>query len=243
LQMPQYLSYVMEYVSGIFGVMMGDSRETPNVFSTVASLQSAGGQRIKRRLAHADACLSIVGKLVGEFYKNYAPLNGYGSVIDESGQQSEPVKYNVMNPKTEIDKNGKKIESIEIDPMTDLSKGFQDIRFITQGSSGYEAGTEAALLTNLATQLKVPQLVPLILTRLNIKDVDKIVKQLDLVQQQGATIEQLNQTLQEVERRANVLANQVTQKSFETAKAQFDAQFTKLLSTYKLQLEGDGNGR
>src|SRR5690606_7365273 len=122
----------------------------------------------------------------------------------------------------------KKTFDLEVDPATDLSLGFKDIRFITQGSSGYEAGTEAALLTNLATQLKVPQLVPLILNRLNIKDVDKITKQLDLVSQQGATIEQLNQTLQEVERRATVLANQVTQKSFELSKAQFDAKFSKL---------------
>src|SRR5690606_11050456 len=204
LQMPQYLSYVMEYVSGIFGVMMGDSRESPNVFSTVASLQSAGGQRVRRRLAHADACLSIVGKVVGQFYKEYAPLNGYGTSIDENGKQSEAIKYNVIKPKETVDSTGKKTFDLEVDPATDLSLGFKDIRFITQGSSGYEAGTEAALLTNLATQLKVPQLVPLILNRLNIKDVDKITKQLDLVSQQGATIEQLNQTLQEVERRATV---------------------------------------
>lgn len=234
LKFPQYIAYIMEYVSGIFGVMMGDSRESPDVFSTVASLQSAGGLKMKRRIGQADAALSIVGNVVGQFYREYAPINGYATMIDENGEEKEAVKYNVLRPKNE---DGTEIEII---PETDLSRGFKSIRFTTQASNGFESGTEAALLTNMATQLKIPELVPLILKRLNIADVDKIVDQLSLVNKQSATIEQLMGTIKELDNRTTNLANQITQKSFELSKSQFDAKFAKLEAEMKAMIPQNG---
>uniref|UniRef100_A0A6H1ZG97 Portal protein n=1 Tax=viral metagenome TaxID=1070528 RepID=A0A6H1ZG97_9ZZZZ len=234
LAMPRYLTYIMEYISGIFGVMMGDSQNTPDVFSTVASLQSAGGQKIKRRLAQADATLSQVGRVTGKFYEKYAPPNGFATVIDENGDMQEPETYNVLRVNAE--------NNVEVDPNTDLSVGFRDVRFTTQGSNGFESGTEAALLTNLATQLKVPQLVPLILKRLNIGDVDKVIKNMDLVNQQGATIEQLQGAMKELESKSKILANQVQQKSFETETAKFKSELDKVLNDVKKQVDGS-NGR
>lgn len=227
LQMPRYLTQVMEYISGIFSVMMGNSNDTPDVFSTVAALQSAGGQKIKRRMGQVDASLSVVGNVVAEFYREYAPINGFATSINETGELLEPMKYNVVVPKK--DNN----TEIEIDPETDLSIGFRTVRFTTAPSSGYEAGTEAALLTNLATQLKVPQLVPLILKRLNMADVDRITDAMEVTAQQQQVIEQLGQTVQDLEGRIKILANQVTQKSFEVSKAQFDSKFQKLLAEMK----------
>lgn len=234
LKFPQYIAYIMEYVSGIFGVMMGDSRESPDVFSTVASLQSAGGMKMKRRVGQADAALSIVGNVVGQFYREYAPINGYATMIDENGEEKEAVKYNVLRPKNE---DGTEIEII---PETDLSRGFKTIRFTTQASNGFESGTEAALLTNMATQLKIPELVPLILKRLNIADVDKIVDQLSLVNKQSATIEQLMGTIKDLDARTTNLANQITQKSFELSKSQFDAKFAKLEADMKAAIPQNG---
>ena len=234
LKFPQYIAYIMEYVSGIFGVMMGDSRESPDVFSTVASLQSAGGLKMKRRIGQADAALSIVGNVVAQFYREYAPINGYATMIDENGEEKEAVKYNVLRPKNE------EATEIEIIPETDLSRGFKSVRFTTQGSNGFESGTEAALLTNLATQLKVPELVPLILKRLNIADVDKIVDNLSLVNKQSATIEQLMGTIKDLDARTTNLANQITQKSFELSKSQFDAKFAKLEADMKAMIPQNG---
>lgn len=227
LQMPRYLTYIMEYISGIFGAMMGDSKDTPDVFSTVAALQSAGGQKIKRRLAQADASLSILGNVVGEFYKEYAPLNGYSTIIDEAGEQKEPMMYNVIRPTKDDNKR------LEIDPKTDLSLGFKEVRFTTQASNGFESGTEAALLTNLATQLKIPQLVPLILKRLNMADVDKISDEMKITSQQAQQIDQMGQTIKDLEGRTKVLANKVTEKSFELSQTDFNAKFKVLLAELK----------
>lgn len=227
LQMPRYITYLMEYISGIFGTMMGDSKESPDIFSTVASLQSAGGQKIKKRLGNADAALSVVGNVVGEFYREYAPLNGFASIIDENGEEKEPELYNVVRVKKGT------TNELEIQPDTDLSRGFKSVRFTSQASNGFESGTEAALLTNLATQLKRPELVPLILKRLNIPDVDKIMESMDMVAQQNATIEEMSKAIGDLEKRTGVLASQVTQKSFEVSKAQFDAWFAGMKGEIK----------
>ena len=229
LAMPRYLAYIMEYISGIFGVMMGDSRESPDIFSTVASLQSAGGNKIKRRLAQADASVSKVGYVTGKFFKEYAPANGFSTYVDEKGELQKPQTYNVLKPVKDDQGNVK----VEIDPNTDLSIGFKDVRFTTQTSQGFESGTEAALMTNLATQLKVPQLLPLILKRLNIPDVDKIIGQLDTVSQQEATIGQMEKTIKDLDGRTKILANQVQQKGFETENAKFRAELDKILNKLK----------
>ncbi len=234
LAMPRYISYIMEYISGIFGVMMGDSRETPEIFSTVASLQSAGGLKMKRRMAQMDATLSKTGEIVAKFYQNYAPPNGFATVIDNNGDMQEPVLYNVLQP------NPSNPQKVQIKPNTDLRVGFQAVRFTSENSNGYEAGTEAALLTNLATQLKVPQLVPLILKRLNIPDVDKIIESLDIINKQGATIQQMQQVIKDLEGRTKILANQVQQKSFTAETAKFKAELDKILN--KVKEGGNGNG-
>lgn len=234
LQMPRYIAYIMEYISGIFGAMMGDSRESPDIFSTVASLQSAGGQKIKRRLGQADATLSKVGERIGEFYKEYAPHNQFATIIDENGEQSKPMLYNVIRKKKGSD------TELEIDPETDLSYGFKNIRFTTQSSNGFESGTEAALLTNMATQLSVPQLIPLILKRLNIPDVDKVMGEINLVNQQGATIEQMQKTIKELEQRTKILANQVTQKSIENVVSDTRAKLAPVVAELKSQASNNG---
>jgi hypothetical protein len=235
LMMPKYITYIMEYVSGIFGVQMGDSRETPNVFSTVASLQSAGGNKMNRRLGQADATLSKVGRLIGQYYKEYAPPNGFSTIINENGEMQAPQTYNVLKT------NEQDITKIEIDPETDLSLGFKDVRFTSQGSNGFESGTEAALLTNLATQLKVPQLLPLILKRINIPGVDKIMSQIDTINEQNSTIEQQQGAIKDLESKTQILANQIQQKGFETENAKFAAQLKELITDIKSKV-GANNG-
>jgi hypothetical protein len=237
LQFPRQIMYWMEYVSGQFGTMMGDPSQAPDVFSTLASLQSSGGQRVRKRLMVADGALSIVGQIVGEFYKNYAPPNGFATTINEDGTQSAPEKYNILVPNNKVKQDGSSEVEIKIRPDTDLSIGFNKVRFVTQGSTGFEAGTEAALLTTLATQLKVSELIPLILTRLNMKDVDKIIKNIDVKNQLQMTVQQQGEIIKELEGRTKILQNQIVQKGMEVDVAKFGAELKKVLNDIKSQAE------
>jgi len=223
LAMPQYLTQMMEYISGIFSTMMGSPQDAPTVFSTVASLQSAGGQKIKRRLQNITAALSQLGKVVASFYQHYAPPGGLLTYVNNEGN-SDFINYN------ELVQDGSKVS---INPESDLSIGIKDVRFIVSSSSGYEAATEAAMMTTLATQLRVPQLVPLILKRLNIPDVDKIVDQMDSLQQASSVIEQQKDTIDQLNLKTRQMANQIEQNMYKISKTKFDANFAKLLSDLK----------
>ena len=225
LHMPQFLLSMMEYVSGIFATMMGNPEKSPDVFSTFASLQTTAGQRLKRRMNNIYSHLSLLGKVVANFYKEYAPPSGYLSYVDEEGK-TKIIEYNKL-----AIENGE----IKIEESSDLSIGFKDVRFIVDTSSGYEAATEAAMLTTLATQLQVPQLVPLILKRVNIPDVQKVVDQIDMLANAQMTIQEQQKTIKDLESRIKIMANQIEQNLYKISKTKFDAAFAKMLAELKAQ--------
>lgn len=232
LILPRYITSMMEYVSGIYGTMMGNPEGSPDVFSTVASLQSAGGLKIKRRLGHVDAQLSKLGRVMGEFYKEFAPLNGYSSSFNSEKNEEEVVEYNIIElEEVGTDKDGVPKFQASVDPGTDLRKGFKTVRFTTQGSSGYEAATEAAMLTNLATQLKQPALIPLILERVGIEGVGDLAKNMDSMKQLEGQNQQLQEVVQQLEGKNKTLENQIFTlvRTLEGAKAKgkFDVELEK----------------
>lgn len=215
LTMPQFIIKMMEYISGLPGIMQGNPEGAPDVFSTVASLQSAGGMKIKRRQAHADAALSILGSVIGDFYKEYAPMNGFSYTMADDGKE-DIVKYNEL----QLKKVGEKT-TVMVNPENDLRKGFRKVRFVSTGSMGYESATEAAMLTQLATQLKLPGLVPAILDRMNIPGIKTIADNLDENKQLQASNQQLQEAAQELEKSNKMREAQIFQlvKSLEGAKA------------------------
>jgi hypothetical protein len=232
LSFPRYLTYMMEYISGIFGTMMGDSTNAPNVFSTVASLQSAGGEKIKRRLAHADAALSVVGEVMGEFYKEYAPPNGYASVM-KPNEPDEIITYNTLKVNQSKDQDGRAKIDVSIDPSDDLSSGFRSVRFSSRASAGYESATEALLLTQLATQLKQPALVPEIIERVGIRGGDDIRKKLDVTEQLKQQLAQLQNALKETGQENKTHKNQIFQLAKTLEQAKFKGKLDVELEQFK----------
>jgi hypothetical protein len=230
LVMPQYLTRMMEYVSGIYATMQGNPQDSPDVFSTVASLQSAGGQKIKRRQASADASLSKLGQVVGEFYKEYAPMNGFSSSFNEGTGEEEIIKFNELQSKVEMEKGKPKVRTT-VNPESDLRQGFKQVRFTSTGSMGYESGTEAAMLTTLATQLKIPGLVPAILERINISGMDKVLENIDEVKNLQGENEQLQNITAELEKKNKQIEGQVRSLGIglerARAKGQLDVELVK----------------
>lgn len=232
LTFPRYLTYMMEYISGIFGTMMGDPKGSPDVFSTVASLQSAGGQKIKRRMTHADATLSVVGEVMGEFYKEYAPPNGYTSVM-RPGKEDEVITYNTLKTEQTTDENGNAKVTVKIDPKDDLSTGFRSVRFTSQASAGYESATEALLLTQLATQLKQPALIPEIIDRVGLRGGDEIRNRIDVTEQLKGQLSQIQNSLNESQKENKIRSNQIFQLAKTLEQAKFKGKLDVELEKFK----------
>jgi acetolactate synthase small subunit len=64
-------------------------------------------------------------------------------------------------------------------------------------------------------------------------DVDKITEDMKVTQQQAGQIEQMAHTIKDLEGRTKVLANKVTEKSFELSQTDFNAKFKVLLAEMK----------
>jgi hypothetical protein len=235
LHMPKWLTYMMEYISGISSVMMGDPKGAPDVFSTVASLQSMGSQKTKRRAAAADVTLSQAGRVAGAFYQHYAPFNGY-TIHWTPNDQNNPeqvIKFNEVDMSEEIDGNGEKKFKPYIKPETDLRTGFRDVRFTSIASSGYEAATEAVLMANLATQLKIPALAKPIIKRLNIADADKVADDIDYNLQAEQMLADKDKQIKDMEAQSKILINQIRQLSVSLEAAQVGGRIKEELTKFK----------
>lgn len=230
LTFPKFLIYMMEYISGIWSVMQGSQHDSPDVFSTVAALQSAGGLKVKRRIRNIEASLSQTGKVIAEMYREYAPPEGF--VTDVSKGDIQAVQYNKIQ----------KMDGGEVgfDMETDLSIGFKDIEFSVESSKGFQSATEAAMLTNLATQLKVPQLVPLILDRLNVPDVDKIVDEIKQAQQLAGKVQEQDEVIQKLTQQNEKLAGQIGEQIKGLVKESAKGRAGRIVERFRKQLTEAG---
>jgi hypothetical protein len=236
LHMPKWLTYMMEYISGITSLMMGDPKGAPDVFSTVASLQSMGSLKTKRRAAAADVTLSQAGRVAGQYYQHYAPFNGYSVHWNPSAKNNEDkdeiVKFNEVDMREE---DGKFIPFIK--PETDLRGGFRDVRFTSIASSGYEAATEAVLMANLATQLKIPALAKPIIKRLNIADADKVADDIDYNLQAEKLLAEREKQIKDMDAQQKILTNQIRQMAIKLEAASIRGQLNTELEKLKTNPE------
>lgn len=237
LQFPRWLVQMMEYISGIYSHMMGDSKEAPTVFSTLASLQSAGGMKIKRRMAMADATLSTLGEVAGEYYKEYAPLNGFTTLFVPEEDKEETVTFNKLEIDTKKTEDGAKPFAYVL-PETDLRRGFRSVRFVSRGSSGYESATEASLLTLLATQLGLPQLAKSVIKRINIKDADDVIKEIDENAQLKQAVGQLEGQVKDLNRQHNINMKQIEQLAVNLSAAHVKGKMNEELAKFKADPQG-----
>lgn len=244
LMIPKFLVYIMEYVSGMFGIMQGNAEKAPDVFSTVASLQAAGGAKIKRRQGDIDAFLSKVGGIQAEMYKNYAPPQGYGSMINKEGEVEYKI-FNKMVLQRQENEKGEKDYKAVIDPSTDLSSGIKEVVYSSQSSAGYETATQALALTTLATQLSTPELIPDILRLYNFPGVSDSIAKIEARNDLSSQNSQLQQALKNVEGKSKMYENQIFQlvRNLEQirAKGKADVILSELNSVIKQLNEGMTN--
>jgi len=231
LVFPRYLTYMAEYISGVFGTMMGNPNDSPNVFSTVASLQSAGGQKFKRRMGYMDAALSHAGRVAASYYRDYSPPNGFNVAIDPLTGKENLTTFNTLDLVAGATPDSKK--KLVVKGEDDLSKGFRDVRFTTRASAGYEAATEAAMLTQLATQTKSAGLIPMILERLNMPGTDKYLAEQSEANQLKQRVAKDQQVIKELESRTKTMQNQIVQAMYRIEQAKFKGNLDVELEKFK----------
>ena len=145
--------------------------------------------------------------------------------------------YNVLKP----DPNDP--TKITIQPDTDLSIGFRSIRFVSTSNQGYENANIAQMLTLMATQLSIPEIVPVILKKLNIPETEEIIEALDIKKQAQMSMQEMQQRVQQLEQISQRQAQEIENKAKQINVEKFNHKLVRTLESIKTKFKDDLNSR
>lgn len=218
LTLPLQLIKIMEYVTGIFGVMQGDPEGAPDTASGLISLQGYGGQKVKLLGRNISEALSDAGRIMVNIFQNYAPYNESMPVIQRGGEV-DSIPYNLV-----------RAEGSNLRIENDLSLGDYNVEVTLAPNYGSERQMKAKVLADLAAQTQSPMLIKPILQLADIPEADEIAEQIDALSQANAKVEELQQSLERMEQINRQLENQVLQKAQKVELEKFGAQLDKLVN-------------
>jgi hypothetical protein len=214
--MPRVLIQIMEYITGIFGVMQGDPKGAPDTASGLISLQSYGGQKTKLLIRNMEESLQSLGDVAIQLLQNYAPYNQVASYYN--GDQVQSIQFNTLLPDGD--------DSVRIE--NDLSTGEFKTRVNVVTNYGGERQIKAKVLSDLAAQTGTPMLLKPILKLLDIPEADEVVQQIDQLNEAQQNIEELKKQLERMEQVNTQLENQVLQKSQKVEASKFISELDKI---------------
>jgi len=93
----QQMTQLIEYVSGIHGVMQGSNQQVPNTASAVTSLQNFGSQRIKLYARTIEPSLEMLALSTIEHLQHYAPKDKQLEYIDDELKEQAIQLFNVKD--------------------------------------------------------------------------------------------------------------------------------------------------
>ena len=233
---PQLIISMMEYITGIFGVMQGDPQGAPRTASGLMSLQNFGGQKVKLLGRSMEDALCNVGNNTIALFQNYAGLNQTISYFNEQNGTTEQLNFNTLN----VYDGGK----FKID--NDLSAGKYATRVEIRQDYGSERQGKAQILGNIMAQTKSMALLKPILKLADIPEADQILKEVDEIAKLTQQGQQTQQSLDRMTQINNQLQNQVLQKSQKVELTQFVASLeilkAKLEKEFGIRVEQEFSG-
>lgn len=223
LDMPRMLISIMEYITGIFGVVQGNPEGAPGTASGLISLQSYGGQKTKLIGRNLNAGLTRCGDVAIQLYQNYAPFN---QVVNEfNGSGVGMVNYNQL----EVQRGGR------ISVKNDLSKGKYKAQVLITPNYGTERQMKAKVLADLSAQTRSPSLIPAILKLADIPEADEIAEQIDEVANLTQQLGQQEEAMKRMEEVNKQLENQVRTQAQKVDGAKFSAELDKIKNKFEKQ--------
>jgi len=187
------LLQLIEYVTGIYGVMQGNSQEAPSTFGATQSLQNFGSQRVKLYSRGLSTSIEGLAKATIEYLQKYAPRDKVMKYFDENGDAQE---VQIMSD----------IEDTQFKVRVDITSSLPTVRQMSAQLLGMVAGqTKNPYVADFLTQymLKTMEMV----------DGDELAGQIDVIKQMEGQINQLQQQLDAESKKAKSLENNLYQRS------------------------------
>ncbi|MEM3020503.1 MAG: hypothetical protein QW194_04230 [Candidatus Micrarchaeaceae archaeon] len=217
-EMPRMMIQIMEYITGIFGIVQGNPQGAPRTASGLISLQNFGGQKVRSIGRNIEDSLSHAGDIAIQLWQNYAPYNGSIAYRNPDKNDFVSIKYNTINT------SGTGSLLVE----NDLSAGRYHVRCLIRPNYGSEREAKLNILTNLAAQTRSTVLIKPILKLADIPELDEVLRALDEMAQAKATIEQLQGQVKRLSDINNQLQNQIIRKSQQVEISEFRSRLESL---------------
>lgn len=223
--LPQFISMLVnlaEYITGIFGVLQGNTEGAPGTFGATQSLQSFGTQRIKM------VSRSIENALGGLVYSIVRSLQQ--TVTDE-------------NIATFFSDNPEMAEEFKFIGTDTRFKA----RMVITNSLPTANQMAAQMFTILAGQVQDPNVQRLLIESgikfLDIKEADDLLAKLDTMQQMQSQVQQAQQENENLQAQLRAASNNLAQKDIamqaEKSKVQIQEQAKKEMAINKMQAQMD----
>jgi len=190
--MLDYFKQLIEYITGIFGVVQGDTSNAPETMGATQSLQNFGTQRVKLYTRQMELSMERLALVVAQYIQAFTPRDKVIKYYDDNGDAKE---VQALDSRDDI-KLKVRVEMVSQLPTTKQIFG-QMLGFIAQ-----TAGDPS--LTSLLTEY--------MLKIIDAPEAKEISEKLDVVNKLNQQVQQLQAQADEVTKENNILKNNLMQK-------------------------------
>jgi hypothetical protein len=192
VQVLQSFQQLIEYITGIYGVIQGNGAEAPGTFSATQSLQSFGTQRVKLYSRSIERSLENLAYSTVSYIQAYTPKDKYMQYLDDNGDMKEV---------TILD-NAEDLEFKVRVEMTSSLPTFRQAQTVALGNIAQTAGDPN--LQSLLTQF--------MLETSDLPKGKEWAEQLDIIKQMSSQLQQLQQELEGKDAQMKSMENNLAQK-------------------------------
>jgi hypothetical protein len=204
--MVQFFKDMIEYVTGIYGLLQGDSSQAPQTLGATSSLQNFGTQRVKMYARNLESAFEKLALVAAELIMAYCPREKVIKYFDDNGDQKEAM---LLDNKEDLQLKVR-VEIVSSLP-TQRQLVNQILMFVAQTAG--DPNLSMLLTEEFLKVADVPEAL-------------EIKEKLDVLKKMQAQLEQQQQTIEQLSKELNVSRNQMLQKDIgqQTKDALFQAQ-------------------
>jgi len=189
--MLEYFKSLIEYITGIYGIIQGDPNSAPSTFGATQSLQTFGTQRIKLYSRNIEHSLENLAYVMVNYIQAFTPRDKLLKYFDENGDQQE---VSIMNSKEDMQFKVR-VEMTSSLPTT-RQMSMQLLAFITQTVSD---DALKALYTQYMLKMQ------------DIPEADKMAEDIDIIRSLQGQIQQAQTQIQELTGQVKAAENNMQQ--------------------------------
>lgn len=190
--MLDYFKQLIEYITGVHGVIQGDSSSAPSTYGATQSLQAFGTNRIKLFSRAIEISLENLAYVVAKYLQAYCPRDKVIAYFDDNNDKQEVS----MLENTEDFKFKVRVDIGSSLPTTRQMTG-QQLAFLAQTFSD---DTMKAMAMEYMLKIQ------------DVPEAREIAEKMNIVKQQQEQIAQLEEQLKQSENAQKSMQNQFTQK-------------------------------